>query len=190
MIEEKDDFFEDTPEEKPKKEKAPKAPKYKSDDPRYYDKEEGRWDHLKPSPGSRAPLLWIAGISIVVIFLLVNLYTFFFSPEIDDAVEFGYVENIQKEGNLFSTYEGVILPYKQIKDTLRAYDGDFVFSTKNVEVAAELRRYQGAGKPVRVSYKKYRTRMPWRGKSSILVTGVDSVDARVILPPDRRPEHP
>lgn len=190
MLEEKEDFFEDTPEEKPKKVKAPKPPKYKPDDPRYYDSEDGKWDHLKPSPYRRAPLLWLTGAALVVIVFLWWLFSFLFSPHVKDAVEFGYVENVQKEGKVFDTYEGVLIPYKSIKDSLRAYDGDFVFSTRDEHVAAELRRRQQTGSPVMVHYKVYRSRLPWRGNSKVIITAVDSVDPATILPPDRRPEHP
>lgn len=190
MIEEKEDFFEDTPEEKPKKVKPPKQPKYKPDDPRYYEKEESKWEHLKPSPYHRTPLIWITGGIVVLLIILVSLYSYLFSPQVQDAVEYGYVENVQREGKVFETYEGVIIPYKLIKDTLRAYEGDFVFSTRDEHIAAELRRHQASGNPVMVKYKVYRSRLPWRGNSKIIVTGVDTVNASVILPPDRRPEHP
>lgn len=189
MIEEKDDFFEATPEEKPKKIKVPKPPKYKPDDPRYYDREDGRWDHLKPSPYRRMPMLWMGVGIAALLFLLIGFYSYFFSPVVEEATEYGYVENVQREGTVFKTYEGVILPYRTLMDSLREYDGDFVFSTKDDHVAAELKRYQDTGTPVKVNYKIYRTRIPWRGASKIIVTGVDSVDAATLLPPDRRPEH-
>ena len=189
MIEEKEDFFEQTPEEKPKKEKKPKAPRLKPDDPRYYEREEGRWEHLTPSPYRRGPILWIAIIAVLAILLLVWGYKYFFTPVVDEAVEYGFVEKVQKEGTFFHSYEGVILPYKEMMDTLRPYDGDFEFSTNDVDVAVALKRNQGNGTPVRVEYQVYRHKFPWRGNTKVIVTKVDSVNPEIILPPDRHPEH-
>lgn len=188
MIEDKEDFFEDTPTEKPKVEKPPKKPRYKDDDPRYYEEEESRWEHLKPSPYRRGPYLLIALATVIVIGFVVGLYIWLFTPKVQEAVEFGYVENIQKEGTLFNTYEGVILPYKALMDSTRNYEGDFVFSTKDEKLATKLLRSQGNGWPVRVEYKVYRVRLPWRGKTEVTVTRADSVpNPSKILPPQRRP---
>lgn len=188
-MEEREDFFEETAEEKPKKVKPPKEPKLKADDPLFYEQEEGKWEHLTPSPYRRGPLLWIVGIVIAAMAILVSLYVYIFTPRVSEAVQYGYVDNIQREGKIFESYEGVILPYKSLMDTVRPYEGDFVFSTRDEHVASELRRKQDTGKPVRVEYKVYRHRLPWRGNSKIIVTAVDSIDPSVILPPDRRPEH-
>ena len=189
MIEEKEDFFEQTPEEKPEKIKEPKKPRLKPDDPEYYEQDEGKWDHLTPSPYRRAPLLWGAlGIAALVV-LLITFFIYVFSPRVEEAVQYGYVENVQKEGKLFHTYEGVILPYKSLMDTVRPYDGDFEFSIIDGHVAAQLKRRQGAGLPVKVEYKVYGVALPWRGKSKVVVTAVDSVVPRNILPPDRAPEY-
>lgn len=191
MIEEKEDFFEQIPEEKPKKEKLPKAPRLYDDDPRYYEREESRWEHLKPSPYRRGPILWIVGGVLVVMCILISLYIYFFSPVVQEARQYGYVENIQKEGTFFTTYEGVIIPYRNAMDTVRPYDGDFVFSTRDADVATKLVRHEGTGYPVKVTYEVYRTKMPWRGKTKVIVTGIDSIeDPSKLLPPDRRPEYP
>lgn len=190
MFEEKEDFFEDTPVERPKREKPPKPERYKPDDPRYYDREEGPWDHLKPSPNRRKPLLWMAIAGVGAIVLIWWLLSYLFSPYVKDAVQYGYVENVQKEGRVFDTFEGVILPYKSLKDTVRPYEGDFVFSTSDDHIAAMLRKQQASGNPVMVHYKVYSSKLPWRGNSNVIITKVDSVDPAVILPPDRRPAHP
>lgn len=189
MIEDKEDFFEQTPDDdKPVREKAPKQPHYRPDDPRYYEGEEGKWEHLTPSPYRRGPILWITAAVVVVMCILIGLYLYIFTPEVDRATEFGYVENVQREGALIKTFEGVILPYKQVMDMKRGYEGDFIFSAKNDSIAAKLKRNQGMGRPVKVEYEVYRVRLPWRGKSKTIVVAVDSVDPRTILPPQRAPE--
>lgn len=188
MLEEKEDFFEQTPDDTPKPPKAPKPPRLRPDDPLYYEQEESRWEHLKPSPYQRGPILWIVGAVVVTFCIIMGLYIYFFTPQVKNAVQYGYVENVQKEGKIFDTFEGVILPYKSMMDTIRPYDGDFVFSTPDDHLAAELRKQQQSGRPVRVEYKVYRLSLPWRGNSEVVVTAVDSIDPSIILPPDRRPE--
>lgn len=190
MKEEKEDFFDQIPEEKPKPEKKPKEPKLRPDDPLYYEREEGKWEHLTPGPFRRNLWIWGAIGVIGFIILFIWIYVYFFTPAISEAEEFGYVEQVQREGKLFQTYEGVILPYKNLKDASRRYDGDFIFSTDDAS-AAKLRVRQRSGLPVRVEYKVYRTRMPWRGASKTIVTAVDTTeDVRKVLPPELRPEHP
>lgn len=191
MIEDKEDFFEQVPDDEPvKKVKAPKEPHFRPDDPRYYDRAESQWEHLKPSPYNRGPIIWISLLIVIALCIFVGGYIYFFTPEVEEATEFGYVENVQKEGKFIKTYEGVILPYKQLMDMKRDYEGDFIFSAKNDSIAARLKYKQRTGKPVRVDYEVYRVRLPWRGNSKVIVTAVDSVDPRTILPPERQPEHP
>ena len=191
MIEDKEDYFEQVPDDdQPKKEKAPRQPVYKPDDPRYYDREESRWEHLKPSPYNRTPFLWISLLVVVALCILIGLYVYLFTPRVEEATAFGYVENVQKEGKFFKSFEGVILPYKSLKDTVRVYEGDFVFSALNDSIAAQLKYQQRTGKPVRVDYEVYRVRLLWRGNSNVIVTGVETVDPRTILPPDRQPPRP
>ena len=101
----------------------------------------------------------------------------------------GYVEQIEKRGDIIQTYEGVLLPYKNLMDSTRVYEGDFIFSTNDPAVAARLKEMQFANLPVRVIYSVYHTAMPWRGDRKIIITRVDSVNERDILPPDRQPEY-
>lgn len=177
---EKNDYFESTEEPAPKP-AAPKRPTYDPDDPAYYD-EESEWEHLKPRHKYKL-WLWLTG-TVVLVGLIIACWLRYFSPYIEDATQFGYVENIEKRGTVFKTYEGVLLPYKELMDTTRIYSRDFIFTAKNDSLAAMLKRAQFAGRPVRVGYRKYHATLPWRGASKILVTSVDSVDPHKILPPE------
>lgn len=183
----KDDFFDKIPEEKPKKEKAPRKPVYKSDDPRYYESEDTKWEHLALPPFRRNKIIAYGASALIIFLIIYGLCIYFFTPVVDEADAYGYVENVERHGTVFKTYEGTVLPYKLINDTTRPYDGDFVFSTRNVKMAAELKRRQQTGCPVKLGYKVYRTRMPWRGETKTILVSVDSVDASRLLPPDRRP---
>lgn len=185
--EEDNDYFDgpDLPEE-PKKPKEPKKPVLKPDDPRYWDEPESEFEHLRPAQSSRV-WWWIAAAGLLL-GLLIALYIHIFEPYAENAVQYGYVEDVRYQGYMFKTYEGVILPYKNLMDTTRVYDGDFRFSTTDGNAAVTLRRMQYANRPVRVVYKIYNTALPWRGDSRIRVVAVDSVDPRNILPPDRTPD--
>lgn len=182
------DFFENTPEAEPEKPKAPKPPVYSPDDPRYWEQPEDEFEHLKPGDRStRVVLVWSV-IVIAVVALCATVYLYLFSPDVSGATQYGYVENIEDKGVIFKTYEGVILPYKSLMDTVRPYEGDFKFSTNNTDLAVRLKQMQFANLPVRVEYKVYRSVMPWRGDQRIQITRVDSVNESRILPPDRQPE--
>ena len=180
---EKNDFFEsDQTEETPK---PPKKPTYKPEDPDYWE-EDSEWDHL-PSR-SRWPIwLWTIG-ALVVIGLGIAAWLRYFSPYIEDATQYGYIEHIEKRGTLFKTYEGVMIPYKELMDTTRLYTRDFVFSVDNDQTAAVLKRALLSAKPVRVGYKRYHATVPWRGAAKIIVTDADTVDPKKILPPEFAPK--
>ncbi len=177
---EKNDYFEnsDEPEVKPAE---PKKPVYTPDDPAYWE-EESEWEHLKPRFRFRW-WVWAAG-AFVIVGLIIACWLRYFSPYIEDATQFGYVENIEKRGTVFKTYEGVLLPYKELMDTTRLYRRDFIFTAKNDSLAALLKRAQFASRPVRIGYKQYHATLPWRGASKVIVTSVDSVDPSKILPPE------
>lgn len=177
------DYFENDDVEEPAK---PKKPKYTPEDPRYWTEGSGRWDHLRPARPPKRAWIWI-GCLIAGLVLLIVLWSVYLSPCVTGATESGYVERIERHGNIFATYEGVILPYRDLMDTAKVYQRDFVFTAENPGVAAKIKRLMVAGKPVRVEYVKYRAALPWRGESAVIVTGVDSVDPVRLLPPDRSP---
>lgn len=177
----KEDFFD---QEIVKPEKPVKQPELKPEDPDYWEQPESEFEHLIPIDMPKRYLWkWYLAGALVVIGVVIFAYFRYFSPYIDQTVQYGYVDNIERRGILFKTYEGVLIPYKEITDTTRVYREDWVF-TADPKVAADLKRMQYANKPVRVEYKKYHTTLPWRGESKILVIKVDSVSPSQILPPE------
>lgn len=182
--EEENDFF--TGPDIPDPVKEEKKPELKPDDPDYWDQEESEWEHLRPSHGRRAGVWWMIGAAVVAVALVLAWFKWF-SPRVDDATQFGYVEKIEHRGLIFKTFEGVAIPYKEMMDTTRVYDRDFDFSVKDVKVATRIKEMMVAGQPVRLTYKVYRGALPWRGEQKIVVTAVDSADAKKILPPEFRP---
>lgn len=162
-----------------------KKPDYKPEDPEYWEQEESEWDHLKRR--SHIPFwVWLV-CGLAVVGLVVGCWIRFFSPYVEDATQYGYVEGIEKRGMIFKTYEGTLIPYKELMDTTRVYNRDFVFSVADAETAAKLKQAMYNAKPIRVGYKKYYATVPWRGANKIVVTSADTVDPKLILPPEFAP---
>lgn len=182
-FDEKHDWFDgpdipETPEE-------PRKPVCSPDDPEYWEGEESEWEHLRPRNKAR-PWLWTF-LALAVAALMLAGWLCWFSPFVSEASQFGYVESLEKRGDIFKTYEGVLIPYKEFNDTTRTYDRDFVFSVERIEDWKELRRARRDARPVRVDYQVFHRPLPWRGESRVVVTAVDSVDPSKILPPEFNP---
>lgn len=175
---EKDDFFLDTPEPKPK---APKPPVIPPTDPRYWLKDEGKWDHLRVLGTRRNKIIGFSIAAIVLTVIVWAMGVWMFGTTTTESVVYGYVDNIEKRGKVMKTCEGTLIPYKEIHDTTRAYTKDFDFSVSD-KLGAVLMSYRDSGKPVKITYKTYNSAMPWRGESKRVVVRVDTVDPATILP--------
>ncbi len=166
----------DTPQE-------PKKPTPSPDNPDYWE-DESEWEHLRPVKRWRIRLL--ASLGLIILILVITLLIWMFRPYVSDATQYGYVEHIEYRGSVLKTYEGELIPYKEIHDTTRNMGRDFIFSTSDAKVAKTLKRMQLEGKPVRVEYRIYHSRMPWRGETKTIIIEADSVDPNTILPPEFR----
>lgn len=180
----KRDVFDNEKPEVPEEEE--KQPRYKPEDPDYWEQEESEWEHLKPRV--RIPFwVWVL-CGLAVVGLVVGCWIRFFSPYVEDATQYGYVDGIEKRGMIFKTYEGTLIPYKELMDTTRIYNRDFVFSVPDPQTAATLKQAMYDAKPIRVTYKKYYATVPWRGANKIVVTAADTVSKELILPPEFAPQ--
>lgn len=185
----KNDYFDgpDIP-DKPEEKEEPKRPELKPEDPDYWEQPESEWEHLKPKP--RKHFWWWVATGGVFLGFLLAMYLRWFSPYISEATQAGYVESIERRGTIFKTFEGVILPYRDLKDSTRVYKEDFKFSVKDPKMAVELKKALYSNKPVRVEYSRYKAAVPWRGDEKVVITRVDSVNPRDLLPPEYLPEVP
>ncbi len=182
----KNDFF-DGPDIQEESQKT-KGPKLKPEDPDYWEESESEFEHLRLRKNTKFWLIVAAaGVGIC---LLVALYIYLFTPYVSDGMQYGYVDDIQNRGDVFKTYEGILIPYKEKNDTTRIYPGDVLFSVKDPDVAVSLKRLQYANLPVRVEYKRYRVSLPWRGETKMLVVKADTADPAKILPPVFTPDTP
>lgn len=173
----RDDLYDNVSEPEPEQ---PKKPKYGRDDPRYWDDDEGALEHL--IPGSRRRRLLVLGaIGGVVLLALGVVSWWLLGARVQDAVQYGYVDHVEQRGDVFKTYEGSLIPYKSVHDTLRGYEGMFEFSTSS-DLGRTLRSFENSGRPLRVEYRTYRYAMPWRGDCRTVVIRVDTVSRDSILP--------
>lgn len=180
------DFFDGPDIEVPDKDAL--QPQYSPDDPKYWEQDESPWDHLMPRRKRVPTWVWLV-LALVVVLLCVGGYLRYFAPCVEEASQYGYVDQVEIRGTIFKTYEGVLIPYKEITDTTRIYSRDFVFSATSRPLFEQLQGMQRSGIPVRVEYKRYHATLPWRGASRIVVTRVDTADADKILPPEFAPRH-
>lgn len=89
-------------------------------------------------------------------------YFRYFSPIVDSAVLDGSVENVQRRGLLFKTFEAEIVDRGKIVPVSIVDESTFL----------KLQSHQSSGQIVRVGYCKYTATLPWRGESEIVVTDV------------------
>lgn len=176
---EKDDFFEKELEEEAPRVKPPRTPDPTPDDPNYWENADSDWGQIHPRSQWRIwgwVLAAMAGAGV-----LIGTYIYLFTPYEREAVQYGFVEKISYRGHLLKTFEGTVIPYREMMDTSRVYDRDFVFSAANEKVATRIKFLEKSGLPVRLEYSVYRVRLPWRGESNIIVTAADSVPPEVTL---------
>lgn len=179
----KEDYFDSSQEiEEPVKTKKPKL---KPEDPDYWESDESEFEHLRPN-GNWIKRGWIVAAICVVIALIVA-YFYYIRPSVSEAYQYGYIDNIEKRGKIITTYEGALIPYKDIMDTTRIFKGDFIFSVKDPVLATQLLKMQAENVPARLTYRKYSSSAPWRGDSRIVVTKVDTADVTKLLPPEFAP---
>lgn len=183
---ERDDFFDaPPPEEKPKE---PKAPTFRPDQREYWEQEESEWEHLQPTRRHWRLYAWLAAAAAVVA-ILIAVYVHWFVPSTREAIAYGYIEQISYNGVAFKTFEGTLLPYREMMDTTRVYREDFRFSVDDEEIAKFLKRQEKKGHPVRLTYEVYKGIVPWRGATKVMVTAAEAADPMRILPPEFRPEY-
>ena len=115
-----------------------------------------------------------ATIAVVFgIFFVVWIWMLFWNPVVSMEQQTGYVNEIRCEGRIFKTFEGKLLTYGLLYDSVAEPQTEFYFSVADDSVARELMLLQKSGKKVAVTYKEYDATLPWRGSSTRIVTAVD-----------------
>lgn len=179
------DYFDSTHEARPRSRK-PKTPKLDPEDPDYWisDEEDSPFSGIIPSSGGKWK--WQLAAAVGLITLLIGAWAWFFRPYADGAVKYGYIRNMERRGSLFKTFEGTMIPYKELGDPDPLYFQQLPFSVASDSLATRMKRMMLGCVPVRVEYETYNTSLPWKGESRMVIVKVDTADTRSILPPEFR----
>lgn len=104
--------------------------------------------------------------TVLVLLLAVTGYVYFsFYRTFDDGGREGILYNFSRKGNVFKTYEGVILqPGIRSAKTGGLSTNEFHFSVADEKVADSLKKC--VGMQVLVHYNKYLKTLPWRGENN------------------------
>ncbi|MCM1521700.1 MAG: hypothetical protein NC039_03490 [Muribaculaceae bacterium] len=99
-------------------------------------------------------------------------YVRYFVPHTEESKLIGYVTNVEKRGIVCKTFEGEMISESQLTDTARIYQRDVNFSIPDDSLGRAVQAWQGTGKPVVLTVKKYYGTLPWRGATGVIVTDV------------------
>lgn len=179
--EEDNDFFDS--DEEPAPVKKPKPPKLDPEDPDYWiEEEESPLSTIIHKPRNTWKW-WLVG-AVTLLALLIFAWIWFFRPYSDSAVKYGYIRNMERRGSIIKTFEGTMIPYKELGDPDPLYFNDVRFSVASDSLAAVMKRMMLGCVPVRVEYEMYHTALPWKGEEKMIIIKADTADPRKILPPE------
>ena len=179
------DYFDDN-DHPVKVKKKKKAPKLDPEDPDYWmgEEEQSPFTGMIHKPSSKWK--WMLALNLILLLLLVFSWMWFLRPHTDSAIKYGYILNMERRGSLIKTFEGTMIPYKELGDPNPLYFDKLNFSVESDSLAAAMKRLMLRSVPVRVEYKEYHTPLPWKGEENMVIVKVDSADPRKILPPEYR----
>lgn len=161
-----------------------RQPRLDPEDPDYWLDERSEYPHIIPSP-SKVWKWWIAGV-VLLLAAICGVWLWFFRPYIDDSVKYGYIKSMERRGTVVKTFEGVLIPYKELGDANPLYFEEIHFSVDGDSLAAHMKGMMLRCVPVRLEYEVYHQPLFWKGASPMVVTAADSADVSRILPPEYR----
>ena len=179
------DYFDpDSDIDEPEPERRPKAPKLDPEDPDYWIDDDSGIGHILPKPKS-VWKWWLAGGAACVA-LIAACWMWFLRPHTDGAVRYGYLKHMERRGTVIKTFEGVLIPYRELGDTTPTYFEEVRFSVEGDSLAAAMKGMMLGCVPVRLEYETYHTALPWKGCERMVVVKADTADTSRILPPEYR----
>lgn len=182
--EEGDDFFNNDVDPDPIPKSKPKPVKLDPEDPDYWMDEESDMAHIMPKP-KKAWKWWFAG-AVGVLLVILGVWIWFFRPFVDGAVKYGYIKSMERRGSFVKTFEGVLIPYRELGDTTPTYFEEIRFSVDGDSLAARMKEMMLECIPVKLEYESYHTPLFWKGAETMIITKADSADVEKILPPEYR----
>ncbi len=181
---EENDYFDSDADPAPAP-KKPRPPKLDPEDPDYWiEEEDSPLSGILPNP--RKKWKWKLAVAITVLIALLATWIWMFRPYTDNAVKYGYIKNMERRGSVIKTFEGTMIPYKELGDPDPFYFQELHFSVKSDSLAAAMKKMMLGCVPVRVEYELYHTALPWKGEQRMIIVKADSADPRKILPPEYR----
>lgn len=182
--EEEGDFYDSDVEAEPEPIRKPKVPKLDPEDPDYWIEEESAISSILPK--TRKKWKWWLAAIIMLLVAITGIWIWFFRPYVDDAVKYGYIKNMERRGALIKTFEGSMIPYKEIGDPNPLQFEEVSFSVQSDSLAALMKRMMLDCMPVRLEYEVYHSSLPWKGESKMIIIKADQADPNKILPPEFR----
>lgn len=164
--------------------KKQKTPKLDPEDPDYWIEEESPICSIIHKTDDRWK--WWLGAAVGLLAIILFLWIWFLRPYADNAVKYGYIKNMERRGSLVKTFEGSMIPYKELGDPDPLYFQEVKFSVASDSLAAVMKRMMLEAMPVRVEYEMYHSPLPWKGEEKMIIIKADSADPRKILPPEYR----
>lgn len=113
-------------------------------------------------------------VAIIITGLLIFGYIWYFVPFSDSGVKAGTLNNVKHKGVIFKTYEGELIQSGFGQGMQGLQSNEFQFSIDDKDLAIKLMGMSGQN--VKLHYKEYYGRLPWRGYSKFVVDSIVSVD--------------
>lgn len=180
-----DDFYDAEPDEHKKSESKVRTPKLDPEDPDYWiDEEESPLENIFKKPRKKWKW-WCIGIAVVSL-LIGFAWIWFMRPYSDGAVKYGYLKHMERRGSVIKTFEGTLIPYREIGDPTPFYFEEIRFSVEGDSLAARMKAMMLGCVPVRLEYELYHSALPWKGSEKMVVVKADTADTSKILPPEYR----
>ena len=181
--EEENDFYDSEAEPQPAPPKR-KTPRLDPEDPDYWIGEESALSGIIPKP-RKTWIWWLIG-AVAAIALIIGSWIWFMRPHTDGAVKYGYIKTMERRGSVIKTFEGVLIPYRELGDPTPFYFEEIPFSVQCDSLATRMKRMMLDCIPVRLEYETYHSPLPWKGESNIVIVKADTADTSKILPPEYR----
>lgn len=116
--------------------------------------------------------IFLVCLSLVLLLtVVIVVWSRYFHPY-KESSERGVITAVTNEGVIFKTFEGEMVSEKYISDTVHIYTSDFKFTIKNDSLARLANSLKGSGRRVTVTYEEYKGKLPWRGETKIIATGI------------------
>lgn len=110
---------------------------------------------------------------VVILWIVIWVWLRYWSPVVSVQQQTGYVVDVRLEGRVFKTFEGKMLTYGFLYDSVPEPTQEFTFSIVNDSIAKGLMLEQKSGRRIAVTYETYEGALPWRGLSTRIVTDFD-----------------